>query len=44
VAADIIERVFGGVKEVRARSVSDRQRLSRRDRQSISKVMQIEIA
>jgi zeaxanthin glucosyltransferase len=33
VAADIIERVFGIVKEVRARSVWDRPRLSRTDAQ-----------
>ena len=44
VAADIIERVFGAVKEVRAHSVWDRQRRSRTDAQSVSEVMQIEVA
>jgi MGT family glycosyltransferase len=44
VAADIIERVFGAVKEVRAHSVWDRQRRSRADAQSIAEVMQIEVA
>jgi UDP:flavonoid glycosyltransferase YjiC (YdhE family) len=43
VAADVIERVFGAVKEVRSRSMSRRQRLSRTDAQSASAVMQIGI-
>ena len=40
VAADVIERVFGVVKEVRFRSMSPTQRLSRADVQSPSEVMQ----
>jgi UDP:flavonoid glycosyltransferase YjiC (YdhE family) len=43
VAADVIERVFGAVKEVRFRSMSRRQRLSRTDAQSTSRAMQIGI-
>jgi UDP:flavonoid glycosyltransferase YjiC (YdhE family) len=43
VAADVIERVFGAVKEVRFRSMSHRQRLSRTDAQRASEVMQIGI-
>jgi zeaxanthin glucosyltransferase len=43
VAADVIERVFGAVKEVRFRSMSRRQRLSLTDAQSTSGVMQIGI-
>jgi MGT family glycosyltransferase len=44
VAADIIEGVFGAVKEVQARSVRNSQPLSRADAQSISEVMQIDVA